>query len=770
MRYCSLLSITLFVLFFTAKAQIVTNKAFLQRQSVVLKQAGTDNRAKAYSLAREKHWPTQAISANKSISVLVGINKNNHPIYYTTFNNIDAAATINTSPIWPSGSTGLNLNGSSYYLKNKLGIWDGGRVLDTHIELVGRINRMDSSNYNGGGSDHATHVTGTMMATGINPLVKGMCYGLQGIITHDFTLNTSNDVAEVSAIASKLLLSNHSYGVNCGWVQQNYGWQFYGNYGDTIDYAFGYYDSDAAAYDNIAYNAPYYLQVRAAGNSRNQNGPRVGGSYYYYDSVSVKTYGIRPANISSNNSYQTIPTTNNAKNMVTVGAVYAITFGYSQPSDVITTPFSSWGPSNDGRIKPDLVADGVQVYSTFATNDSAYAYDNGTSMAAPAVTGSLLLLQEYYSKLHSGSFLRAATLKGLAIHTANEAGNAAGPDYKFGWGLMNTQGAAEVLKVSNATKNAVTSKHLLFENVLKNGETYAQNITATSSGTIKATISWTDPAGPVTVVDAKHPPVAELVNDLDMRITKSGNTYYPWVLNPYVPAADATTGDNYLDNVEQVIINNVNAGDIYTIKISHKGTLKNGYQAYSLLISQPGDTILPLNLLSFSASLKGEIVLLQWTTTNEVNTKYFVIESSTDGNNWQLLTTVDAKNTVSTNHYSFNLTATSGTTYYRLKIIDITGKYIYSSIQSIDVLDKSDLVTLSPNPASNYITLSFDTSIKQAVIKIINTSGKAIISKQISLSGSNTYTLPISQFSAGVYTVSVHANNTIITKKLVITK
>lgn len=769
MRHCSLLSIILFVLLFTAEGQITTNREALRKQSVVLKQIATDNRAKAYLIAKEKHWPLQAVSTNKSISVLVGIDKNNHPIYYTTFNNIDAAATINTSPLWPSGSTGLNLNGSSVYLKNKLGIWDGGRVLDTHIELKGRINRMDSSYYNGGGSNHATHVTGTMMATGINPLVKGMCYGLPGIITYDFTLNTSNDVAEVSANAANLLLSNHSYGTNCGWVQQYYGWQYYGHYGDTVDYSFGYYDHDAASFDNIAYNAPYYLQVRAAGNSRNQNGPRVGG-YCYYDSVGINTYGPRPANISSNSSYQTIPTANNAKNMVTVGAVYSITYGYSQPSDVIMTPFSSWGPSDDGRIKPDLVADGVDVYSTYATNDSAYGVDNGTSMAAPAVTGSLLLLQEYYSKLHNGNFLRAATLKGLAIHTANEAGNAPGPDYQFGWGLMNTQGAAEVIKVSNATKNAITSKHLIFENVLKNGATYTQNITATGNGTIKATISWTDPAGPVTTVNATHPPVAELVNDLDLRITKGGTTYYPWVLNPYIPSADATTGDNHLDNVEQVVVNNVKAGDIYTINISHKGTLQNGYQAFSLLISQPGDTILPLKLIGFSASLKGENVLLQWTTTNEVNTKSFQIEASADGSNWQSVAIVDAKNTASNNHYTYNLIPASGTNYYRLKMIDITGNYTYSTIQSIDVLAKPDSFTLSPNPASNYITLSFDNSIKQAVVTIIDAVGRAIISNKITLLRNNTYTLPISQCTAGIYTISVSANNTIITKKLVISK
>ena len=773
MRYSLFLLITFFVLSTTIKSQVVTNKSFLEKQSLIFKTEGRNNKQKAYVLAKEYHWPLQFECANKSTSVLVGVNKYNNPIYYSTFNNTDAAATINTSPLWPSGSTGFNLSGSSSYLKNKVGIWDGGRVKETHKELKGRITTMDNSyNTSGGGANHATHVTGTMMASGINPLVKGMCYGLPGIITYDFTLNTSNDVSEVTTNASNLLVSNHSYGVLCGWVNGSDGWHFFGNYGDTVDYNFGYYNKDASSFDNVAFNAPYYLQVRAAGNFRYQNGPRVGG-YYYVDSAGNQLYLPRTNNMSSNNSYQTIPTCNNAKNMVTVGAVYPVINGYSQPSDVIMTTYSSWGPTNDGRIKPDLVADGVDVLSTFATNDSAYEYDNGTSMATPSVTGSLLLLQEYYSKLHNENFMRAATLKGLAIHTANEAGNAAGPDYKFGCGLMNTQGAAEVIKVSNATNNSATSKHLVFESILNNGETNTQAITSTATGTVKATISWTDPAGQVTTVDATHKPVAELVNDLDLRITKNGTTYYPWVLNPNVPSADATTGDNYLDNVEQVVINDAKAGDVFSISVSHKKTLQNGSQAYSLIISQPGDTsLLPLKLINFYVSQKQDKIQLQWETANEVNIKSFEIETSIDGNNWKTIGTVYSKNLSVSSYYSYNISANTATSYFRLKMIDISGSFSYSSVvESVEFsTNSSDLFTTSPNPANSYITLCFDKSIKKANITVFDASGRLFIDTKINLLSNNVYSLPVNKLTSGVYTVSITANNTVRTKKVIIRK
>ena len=775
MRYSSLLSVMLFVFLFTTKGQIATNKEALRKVGILYSTKSINNSLTTDSLAKRFHWPITKTDKNGGFAKLVGVNRFNNPIYASTFNNIDAAATINTSSLWPGGTTGLNLDGSSANMKNKLAIWDGGRVLDTHIELIGRINRMDSSKYEySGGSYHATHVTGTMIAKGINPSVKGMCSGLQGILTYCFSLDggyTFNDIPEASGVAKNLLVSNHSYGTLCGWNQDGSGsWTFFGNINDKVDFNFGYYDDHTKSLDEIAYNAPYYLPVRAAGNSRNQNGPRVGNSFYYYNNGQLVYQDSLPSGVSKNDSYVTLAPEASGKNVVTVGAVYSVTYGYTQPSDVIMTPFSSWGPSNDGRIKPDLVADGVDVLSTVSTNDNAYAVDNGTSMASPAVAGSLLLLQEYYSKLHSGNFLRAATIKGLAIHTANEAGNADGPDYKFGWGLMNTQGAAEVIKVSNATKNASTSKHLILENNLNNGETFTKTITTTRSGTIKATISWTDPAGTVTTVDATHPPVSMLVNDLDMRITKNGTTYYPWVLNPYVPAADATTGDNKLDNVEQIVKNNAKAGDVFTIKISHKGTLQSGAQAYSLIISQPGDTILPLKLLNFVAEAKGENIQLQWTTTNEVNTKSFEIETSTDGNKWNTIATIGAKNTTSTNTYAYNALASAGINYYRLKMVDITGSFTFSTVQTVEVLSKTDLFTISPNPAKYYAILSFDKTIKVANISVIDAYGRAVISSKINLLGNNVCALSTNKLTSGVYTVSINAKNAVETKKLVVGK
>lgn len=569
-------------------SQIITEHKKLKTLAGISSRYFSENHQKALSLAKQHHWALEINYKNDRYSKLIGVDQFNQPVYYSTFNNIVAAATVGATQLWTGGTTGLNLSGSSDFLKNKLAIWDGGGVRGTHIELAGRVTQMDGSNVTtGGGSIHATHVTGTMMATGINSLARGMSYQLQGIHAYDF----NDHITEMTGAASGLLLSNHSYGTICGWdYDVNGNWMFYGKNGDTADYNFGYYNKEAADWDNIAYNAPYYLIVKASGNNRNVNGPAIGGTYYYKDVNGNEIQGNRPTGISNNNGYDIIGTYGNAKNILTVGAVYGITNGYSKPEDVIMTPFSSWGPTDDGRIKPDLVADGVNVLSCSATSDSDYVTESGSSMSTPNVTGALMLLQEYYAKLSGGNFMRSATLKGLAIHTADEAGPTPGPDYQFGWGLLDVKKGADVLTAAVGSNNSLASKHLLYEKLLLNGQTDSIQVIASGSSPIIATICWTDPAGSVDEVNVLNNPTPKLVNDLDMRINSNNSIYFPWIMTPTVPSAAATKGDNYLDNVEKIEIDSIVPGQVYTIKVTHKNSLSNGSQAYSLLISGAGGT------------------------------------------------------------------------------------------------------------------------------------------------------------------------------------
>lgn len=558
-------------------SQTKTNTEILQRAAAI--QAAKEKKlyAELQEMAAKKGWQMVIQRPNGGIAILVGVDELGNPLYNGTDNNINAAATIGTNTLWPGGSTGLNLTGSSNNVKNKLAIWDGGRVRNTHVELSGRVVQRDNSPTN---SDHATHVAGTMIASGVNPLAKGMSYGQQELVAYDF----SNDASEMMTEAPNLLVSNHSYGSLAGWEFNNNRWEFWGVAGSNEDHQFGYYSGQAQLWDSIAYNAPYYLMVKSAGNKRNENGPAEGQPYWRRNAAGVfEQQPSRPPGISNNNSYDIIQTYGNSKNILTLGAVNAIPNGYTKPEDVQISAFSSWGPTDDGRIKPDVVANGVGLLSSTAASDNAYSTFSGTSMSSPNAAGSLLLLQEYYSQLHSGAFMRAATLKGLVIHTAEEAGTAPGPDYQYGWGLINMKKASDVIKANNST-------HLIQEHLLGNGDTIRVNTVATGDGKLTATISWTDPKAEQVepVANALNNNAKKLVNDLDVVIKRGANVYRSWKLNPAIPSANATTGDNDVDNVEKIEVSDVIPGETYTIQVSHKGTLARGQQAFSLIASAVG--------------------------------------------------------------------------------------------------------------------------------------------------------------------------------------
>jgi hypothetical protein len=566
------------LLFTAARSQVITDISAL-RASALRSQARFDLlQSRLLLFAKQNGWAVTMKLKNGGIAVLSGISPKGAPLYVSTTDNIISAATIGTNQLWPGGSTGLNLSGSTPALKGKLAIWDGGRVLATHQELVNRITQVDNPSAL---SDHSTHVSGTMIASGVNPVAKGMSFGAPELKAYDFT----NDVAEMTSAAPGLLLSNHSYGFNAGWfLDADNKWEWLGNDGDTVDYKFGYYDNSAQEWDNIAYMAPQYLIVKAAGNDHDNSGPAVGQPYYKYNPKGVLIPGgNRPASISSQLGFDNLSTTSNAKNILSMGAVNPIPGGYSSPADVVLADFSSWGPTDDGRIVPELVSDGINVLSSTSTSNNAYAIFSGTSMAAPAASGSGYLLQEYYYKLHT-SFMRSATLKGLLIHTSDEAGPAPGPDFIYGYGLIDMVNAAAVITSNNTDK-------LIQENVLTNAVgSFSLPVVASGKGPLTVTICWTDPPASVDTGNVLNDRTPKLVNDLDLRVTGNGNAYMPWILDPLNPNNPATTGDDKLNNVEKIVIPNSVAGRAYTIAVTHKGTLANGTQAYSLIVSGVGSS------------------------------------------------------------------------------------------------------------------------------------------------------------------------------------
>lgn len=457
---------------------------------------------------------------------------NGKPIYIQT-SNATASTSTRAKFLYNNGGLGLNIEG-----QNMIGhVWDGGHALAGHVEFQengsSKITLGDASTPTL--SDHGTHVCGTISAVGVNQTAKGMAHK-SSIISYEWT----NDKAEVTtAAANGMLLSNHSYGYSVN---------------DLPDWEYGAYVIESRRWDVISYNAPYYTTVIAAGNDGanfSGNADPLAGNYLY-DKLSDNTVSKNPIVVANGQDLFINNTT---------GAIL---------SPINLNNSSSQGPTDDLRIKPDITGNGTSVYSPIGTSNTSYASYDGTSMAAPSVMGSLLLLQQLYNDTN-GQFAYAATIKGLALHTADDGGSVIGPDSRFGWGYMNTKKSAEII---------ISSDAIIEEKVINQGGSISFEVTSNGVTPLIASISWTDPPANNVNYGFSNRPDPVLVNDLDIRITQNTTTHFPWKLT------SVTTNDkidNNVDPYEKIEIDNPNG--TYTITINHKGTLRDNHQDYSLIVS-----------------------------------------------------------------------------------------------------------------------------------------------------------------------------------------
>lgn len=169
----------------------------------------------------------------------------------------------------------------------------------------------------------------------------------------------------------------------------------------------------------------------------------------------------------------------------------------------------------------------------------------------------------------------------------------------------------------------------------------------------------------------------------------------------------------------------------------------NGFSGFFV---QTTDGALPLTLLNFSGHKQNTHMLLNWKTTNEINTSHFIVQRSANGTFFNNIGRVEARNTSGNNDYSFtDVSPINGINFYRLQMLDIDGKMTYSAIIKIVFTGKNELQVF-PNPANNIITLSGLQS--KGVIKIMSADGKLVMQMAVT---NNSLLVDISKWAKGMY-------------------
>jgi len=417
-----------------------------------------------------------------------------------------------------------NLNGSGITVC----VYDAGLVDATHNDFAGRIVHSEA----GSVIDHATHVAGSVGGSGANSggQYRGMAPGCS-LLSYVYEscdpyclYNSPQDIESNYNQAKNTYgarLATNSIGSNTAANGYSCSWE-------------GDYELTSQLLDNIvrgSLGSPFIV-LFAAGNERG--------------------YGT------CGTTYATMGVPAGAKDIITVGATDDV--------DQMTY-FSSWGPTDDGRIKPEVCAPGLGIHSTLPGN--SYGDMSGTSMATPITSGCVaLILQQYDISYPALSDPLPSTIKAILINTAVDLGNT-GPDYVYGFGRIDVQAAVDAVIEGDFR-----------EDELATGQADAHSITvASGTSVLRVSLAWADPAA----TPNANP---TLINDLDMTlVSPTSTTYRPYILNPSSPSSPATTGIDHVNNYEQIVVTNPAPG-AWTINVT-ASSLPTSPQSYSLAASEP---------------------------------------------------------------------------------------------------------------------------------------------------------------------------------------
>lgn len=406
-----------------------------------------------------------------------------------------------------------------------------------HIDFTGRLTNLTA----GTGGFHGDMTGGILAGAGnIDPTIRGMADGAQLIV---FDIGAYPQIIDA-------VTNNATYGTTVSSTSYSQGCNEY-----TSDTQFG----DQTLYDNnqLAF-------VFSAGNNQ-------GGNCNYGAGAGWGT----------------------------------ITGGYKQGKNVISCAnldalevqdnTSSQGPASDGRIKPDIAANGKDQMSTEENN--SYQVGGGTSAACPGIAGITLQLTQAYKEINAAATAPTALLKASLLNSAEDIGNP-GPDFKYGYGRVNAYRAVKVLE-----------DHTYFNATISQGGNNTHNITVpTGVKQVRVMLYWHDLGGD---------PLAStyLVNDLDMVVTDPSSVgWFPWILDPTPNVVNLTTpairGADHLNNMEQFTYDNPVAGT-YSVNINGF-TVPQGPQEYYLVYEFRMDDIAVTYPNGGEGFVPGEQEVLRW--------------------------------------------------------------------------------------------------------------------------------------------------------------
>ncbi|MEO6837609.1 MAG: T9SS type A sorting domain-containing protein, partial [Ginsengibacter sp.] len=186
------------------------------------------------------------------------------------------------------------------------------------------------------------------------------------------------------------------------------------------------------------------------------------------------------------------------------------------------------------------------------------------------------------------------------------------------------------------------------------------------------------------------------------------------------------------------------------------------------------NSVLPVTLLNFTATLQSQDVKLDWSTSTEINSSHFIIQRSIDGTHFTDIGSVNAAgNSSIKKQYSYNdneyLNAGADILYYRLQLVDIDGKFKYSGVLSVKLNGTVTNLEVYPNPVRDQLSVLFSSANENKIaLRINDVKGRQMYYQTfISGNASNLQNINVSGFATGVYFVQMITGKEIKTVKFI---
>ncbi|MDD3858737.1 MAG: T9SS type A sorting domain-containing protein [Bacteroidales bacterium] len=192
---------------------------------------------------------------------------------------------------------------------------------------------------------------------------------------------------------------------------------------------------------------------------------------------------------------------------------------------------------------------------------------------------------------------------------------------------------------------------------------------------------------------------------------------------------------------------------------------------FTLANAKDGENPLPIELLTFNASILDENVILSWTTSSEINNDYFTVERSPDAQNFETVTNVNGVGTSNTKiDYSItDYNPYSGVSYYRLKQTDFDGRFSYSTIVAVNILTKNGIILTAFQKENNLFLNIITDIIGKAELEIYDYTGKLLLNKIEFIENNETQlVLKTNNFKQGVYIIRLTIGTNRKTTKILI--